>query len=327
MKTVTQTVNFTSAEEVANAIENENFPTRQIDNEAFFIKYPNGEYVLRKGANIQVRDEEVDLEFVERQVNKRTPKKCRKKTIIFFPSDVYDTDGTLFAREGDLKINNGTHTAYIQMGLGVKTSQDYIVNFDTQLGGKISEAINLGNLLNRNDVERQGCKKNHVKQIVLQMMSENEKDNGNAELTEEQISKILSQYNFINRHTIGQWKSHHSKVGGRRKPLKVWTNVELTEKWQHFADLEQYQEFIILEAREVSSWKQTTVSTLVNYHLADDNYIDGSTKKDKFLFIFYCKSQAQVDDLTRTKTEMREYYHRMEQRYGIEIKTEFLRHS
>ena len=60
MKTVTQTVNFTSAEEVANAIENENFPTRQIDNEAFFIKYPNGEYVLRKGANIQVRDEEVD---------------------------------------------------------------------------------------------------------------------------------------------------------------------------------------------------------------------------------------------------------------------------
>lgn len=327
MNKVTQTVIFTSSEEVANAIESGNFPTRQIDNEAFFIKYPNGEYVLRKGANIQVRDEEVDLEFVERQVNKRTPKKCKKKTIIFFPSDVYDTDGTLFAREGDIKINNGTHTAHIQMGLGIKTSQDYIVNFDTQLGGKISEAINLGNLLNRDEDERRGCKKSDVKQIVLQKMAENEKDTGNAKLTEEQISKLLSQYNFINRHTIGQWTSHHSKVGGRRKPLKVWKNVELTEKWQHFADLEQYQEFIILEPREVSSWKQTTVSTLVNLHLEDDNYIDGHTTKDKFLFIFYCKSQAQVDDLTRTKTSMKEYYHRMEQRYGIEIKTEFLRHS
>jgi len=324
---MTQTALFTSSEEVANAIENGNFPTKQTDNEEFFNKYPNGEYVLRKGAHIQVRDEQVDLEFVERQINKRTPKKCQKKTIIFFPSDVYDTDGTLFAREGDLKIVNGTHTAHIQMGLGVKTSQDYFVNFDTQLGGKISEAINLGNLLNRNDVERQGCKKNHVKQIVLQMMAENEKDTGDATLTEEQISKIVSQYTFIKRRTIGQWTSHHSKVGGRRKPLKVWKPVELVEKWQHFADLEQYQEFIILEAREVSSWKQTTVSTLVNLHLENDNYIDGHTTKDKFLFIFYCRSQAQVDDLTRTKTNMKEYYHRMEQRYGIEIKTEFLRHS
>ena len=327
MKTVTQTLIPSTAIEVVEQMEAGNFPTKQVDNEEFFNKYPNGEFCLRKGANIQVRDEEVDLEFVERQINKRTPKKCQKKTTIFFPSDVYDTDGTLFAREGDLKIVNGTHTAHIQMGLGVKTSQDYIVNFDTQLGGKISEAINLGNLLNRNDVERQGCKKNHVKQIVLQMMAENEKDTGDATLTEEQISKILSQYTFINRHTIGQWKSHHSSVGGRRKPLKVWTNVELTEKWQHFADLEQYQDFIILETREVSSWKQTTVSTLLNLWLDDDNYIDGITKKNKFLFIFYCKSQAQVDDLTRTKTEMKKYYHRMEQRCGIEIKTEFLRHS
>ena len=322
-----QTVNFTSAEEVANAIESGNFPTKQIDNEAFFIKYPNGDYVLRKGANIQVRDEEVDLEFVERQVNKRTPKKCRKKTIIFFPSDVYDTDGTLFAREGDLKINNGTHTAHIQMGLGIEKSDDYIVNFDTQLGGKISEAINLGNLLNRNDEERRACKKSDVKQIVLQKMAENEKDTGNAKLTEEQISKLLSQYNFINRHTIGQWTSHHATVGGRRKPLKVWKNVELTSKWQHFADLEQYQDFIILEPREVSSYRQTAVSTLIGEHLSDDNYIDGSTTKDKILIIFYCKYQAQVDDLTRTKTEMRKLYHRMEQRLGIEIKTEFLRHS
>ena len=79
MKTVTQTLIPSTAIEVVEQMEAGNFPTKQVDNEEFFNKYPNGEFCLRKGANIQVRDEEVDLEFVERQINKRTPKKMSKE--------------------------------------------------------------------------------------------------------------------------------------------------------------------------------------------------------------------------------------------------------
>ena len=318
---MTQTVIFTSSEEVANAIESGNFPTRQIDNEAFFIKYPNGEYVLRKGANIQVRDEEVDLEFVERQVNKRTPKKCKKKTIIFFPSDVFEPDGKLFAREGDLKINNGTHTAHIQMGLGIKSSQDYIVNFDTQLGGKISEAINLGNLLNRNDEERRACKKSDVKQIVLQMMAENEKDTGNAKLTEEQISMLLSQYNFINRHTIGQWTSHHSKVGGRRKPLISYTKGELEQAMNALASLDRYKDYAICKPRTLVAWFDTGVGAAF-----DEMAVQG---KEKALIVLYCKTVAMVNGWEKGdyKKNIKEKLELYKEHYGRTIEVEMIRYE
>ena len=54
-----QSVNFTSAEEVANAIESGNFPTRQIDNEAFLkarIKLNSNSictYVKTRGENLE----------------------------------------------------------------------------------------------------------------------------------------------------------------------------------------------------------------------------------------------------------------------------------
>ena len=173
---MTQTLIPSTAIEVVEQIEAGLFPTQSTDNLQFFNKFPDGTYVIKDGATIQVREEEVDLEFVERIVNKRTPKEIKKKVIVYFKNDVYDVDGTLFARAGDYKINDGTHTAHIQVRLGIFNSEDYIVDFETNLGGKISEAINLGNLLNRTVFEKRGCKKNDVKQIVIQMMAENDKE-------------------------------------------------------------------------------------------------------------------------------------------------------
>ena len=198
---------------------------------------------------------------------------------------MYDVDGTLFARAGDYKINDGTHTAHIQVRLGIFNSEDYIVDFETNLGGKISEAINLGNLLNRTVFEKRGCKKNDVKQIVIQMMAENDKETGVSKLSAKQKSALTTQYPFVSVETIAQWESYDKNSGGRRKPRKVWTEVELEKTKEHFSNLDKYKDYIILDPREVASWKQTTISTLVVEHLGKSNYLDGITTKDKFLFI------------------------------------------
>tara|TARA_B100000945_G_scaffold287244_1_gene258723 strand:+ start:1104 stop:2087 length:984 start_codon:yes stop_codon:yes gene_type:complete len=327
MKTVTQTLIPSTAIEVVEQIEAGLFATQPTDNTQFFNKYPDGTYVLKDGAIVQVREEQVDFEFVERISNKRTPKLLKKKVIIYFTKDVYDTDGTLFARAGDVKINDGTHTAHIQMRLGIFQSDDYYVDFEKHLGGRISEAINLGNLLNRTDFEKRGCKKDDVKQIVVQMMAENEKENGDGKLSKKQISSLLKQYPFLKPETIAQWQSYDKNSGGRRKPRKVWKDVELQKTKQHFANLERYEGFIILDPREVASWKQTTISTIVVEHLDKSNYLDGITTSDKFLVIFYCSTQKQADDLVKTKDKMAKLYKKMEVRYNIKIETEFLNHK
>ena len=97
-------------------------------------------------------------------------------------------------------------------------SNDYYVDFEKHLGGRISEAINLGNLLNRTDFEKRGCKKDDVKQIVVQMMAENEKENGDGKLSKKQVSSLLKQYPFLKPETIAQWQSYDKNSGGRRKP-------------------------------------------------------------------------------------------------------------
>ena len=324
---MTQTLIPSTAIEVVEQIEAGLFPTQSTDNLQFFNKFPDGTYVIKDGATIQVREEEVDLEFVERIVNKRTPKEIKKKVIVFFKNDVYDVDGTLFARAGDYKINDGTHTAHIQVRLGIFNSDDYIVDFETNLGGKISEAINLGNLLNRTVFEKRGCKKNDVKQIVIQMMAENDKETGVSKLSAKQKPALTTQYPFVSVETIAQWESYDKNSGGRRKPRKVWTEVELEKTKEHFSNLDKYKDYIILDPREVASWKQTTISTLVVEHLGKSNYLDGITTKDKFLVIFYCSTQKQADDLVKTQDKMAKLYKKMEVRYNIKIETEFLRHK
>ena len=88
-----------------------------------------------------------------------------KEGIIYFTKDVYDTDEH-YLQEQDVKINDGTHTAHIQMQLGIFQSDDYYVDFEKHLGGRISEAINLGNLLNRaifEKVHKKDCKINRFR--------------------------------------------------------------------------------------------------------------------------------------------------------------------
>ena len=315
----------TTAREVLKQIEKGKISLQEIDNLYFFKEICPGKYSIIPETRLQIREQDVDHDFIERQVNKNTPHHLDSKYVIFFPSDVYDTDGTLFARGGDRKLVGGNHTVGIEIQLGILKSDAYVINFDTQLGGVISEALNLGNLLNNREKETRSTKKDDVRQIVIQKMLENDKKYGDATLRKDQEQAILEDYPFITKAMIGQWTSHNQKVGGRRKPLKKWTGPELDEAWKHYGNQEQYEDYIILEPRTVPSWHQTSISTLVSELVSDSNYKNGKPDKRKFLLIFYCSNQTQADDLAKTKTSMREKYNRLELLCNIQIKTEFLK--
>ena len=89
-----------------------------------------------------------------------------------------------------------------------------------------------------------------------------------------------------------------------------------------------YKDFIIIEPRALESWKQTAVSTAITEHLSDKNINSkGEIIKNKILFIFHCSTQKQADNKETTKVLMKKHYDRMEKWYGMEIKSEFLRHE
>lgn len=314
--------------DIAEKIKNGELLTKKVNNKQFFHSTRPGKYVIDQDKRLQVRKQDVDYDFIERQVEKNTPHLLDKKVIIFFPSDVYDINGKIFAREGDMKIVGGNHTSVIEIELGIFESDAYLINFDTQLGGKISEALDLGNLLNVIEREQRGVEKNDVRNIVMQLMDENEEETGEAELTQKQKDRIVNSYDFINYGTIGQWKSYHATSGGRRKPKKTYTDSELADKWKHYGDQEQYRDYIVIEPRALESWKQTAISTAVTEHLSDKNMDSkGNTIKNKILFIFHCSTQKQADNKETIKKAMKKHYGRIEKRYGLKIKSEFLRHE
>ncbi len=313
---------------IANKIKSGEWSTKKIDNRQFFCETKPGEYGIDREKRIQVRDQDVDRDFIERQVEKNTPELLDKKVLIFFPSDVYEIDDSVFAREGDLKIIGGNHTSVIEIKSKIFESDSYIVNFDTQLNGKISEVLDLGNLLNVVEKEQRGTSKDDVKQIVMQLMDENEKERGLPDLTAQQIDRIIKSYTFVTTKTIGAWKGHHKDYGGRRKPKITYTDLELSEKWKHYADQEQYTDYIIIDPRSLESWRQTAVSTATAEHL-DDKNIDkqGNLIRNQILLIFYCSTQKQADNKEKIKVAMKSLYSKMEKYYGMKIKTEFLKHE
>ena len=152
---MTQTLIPSTAIEVVEQIEAGLFPTQSTDNLQFFNKFPDGTYVIKDGATIQVREEEVDLEFVQRIVNKRTPKHIKKKVIVYFKNDVYDPATTdLNFINGDLSLFNYSwasyfkdidiviHLADIVAGIGfVFSNESYVFRTNLLINSNVTKAV------------------------------------------------------------------------------------------------------------------------------------------------------------------------------------------
>ena len=314
-----------SVEEISEEIKSGTYLNNEkIDITQFFNHLGSGVYVPKPGTRVQPREKERDGSRIESAVNKiessGDASKLEDLTCVYFPTEVLNTDGTIFAEENSLKIGNGSHTAEIQIRLGMTETNANIVNFDTQLGGKISACFRLGNLLNKQEVDKRDVAQADVRKELFIMMDERLAEGLEAKLPLEEKEKLVECYPCVTLRTIGQWESNYANGGARTAPRKEWDAVELAQQRLLFQNQLDYADYAVLEARSIASFHDTGVAQIFTKCMDEE--------KRKALVIFYCSTKAQVEDLKNGKKEMIEKrYAQFSKFHNIEISTTFLRYE
>ena len=294
--------------ELAKEIESGKRPKQDVDITQFFEQISNGEYIPDPKKRIQVRDRDRDLSFIERTVNKLSVSGdyslLSALTTVWFPDEKLE------------KLLNGNHTAEIEMKLGMHTAPRVLIDYEKDLGGKMSNVFRLGNLLNKEEFERTSTQHNDVKKELYIIMDERISEGKDARPSDEQIDELITLYPFVNRRTIGQWISCHS-AGSRRAPTKVYLAQELKEQKEFYSKQRKYRDYVILEPRTLEAWESTGVAQA---------FIQAKKEnKDKVLIIFYCSSVAQVDKLDNGEdVKIEKFYKELGEHYGLTFEVDFL---
>ena len=294
---------------LAQEIESGSRPSQEIDITQFFTKLPNGEYVPNADKRIQVRQRDRDVDFVERAVNKVSQTGDRSKlsplTTVYFP------------KTNTVKLLNGNHTVEIELLLGMEKAPANTVNFDTELGGKMWRVRRLGNLLNREEVERNSTSAEDVKGELYEIMEERIAAGKDAKPSEDEIQELIDLYPFITRATMGQWISYHQEGGSRRAPLKSYSKEELKQQRVFYTRQRKYRDYVILEPRTIERWDNTGVS---------QSFIQCKNEnKTKVLIPFYCDSVAQAVKLEKGEDEkIKKFYKELGEYYKLTFDVDFL---
>jgi len=293
-------------EDIADKIKSGNYPTVIMDITQFFNKLGTGdEYSPKADTRVQVRPKDRNIKKVERGVNKMRRdgdySKMKPLTVIYYP----DTN--------TYKLLNGNHTSEMAINLGLKEMEVHIVNFGTQLKSRDSNAILLGDILNKVEVEEDNTENESIKLYLYKLMDEN------IEAGREAISDAVKKYITdifpqVTEATVGQWISNHEKVGKRLKPQKEWTDAELENQRQTFADTLDYEGYVIPKPRTLAAWMDTGTSVIFNNCM-----VEGKTKA---LIIFYCSTTGQVDDIKNTdiKKRIKDKYAEYESSFLMRVK-------
>lgn len=284
-----------------------------IDLRDYFDEIAPGEWIPDPDTRIQVRDTDRSLAFIDEIYNDiiTTGDDSHLDVIVL----VY------FKKTDEYKIIGGNHTAEIMIRLGRFKSNAYVVDFEDDLGGRESIAIDFGNELNNPKKRVRPVAESDVRNIVLTHIAENVKMGlKDPKPTEEWKKNLQARYPFVSMQTIGQWCSHDPNVGGRRSAKKSWTGVEKEQHHESIKNKFDYQGYCVIEPRGLLSWNQTAISTVVNHHL------DNPHQKD-YVLIFYAESATQAAELVsgdiRAKIEKR--YNLMRKHLKINIKVEYMR--
>ena len=181
--------------------------------------------------------------------------------------------------------------------IGEKEADANIVDFNTHLGGKLSNALTLGNLLNVQEVEKVDVHDTDVKNELYQMMDERKEEGLEPKPPEEELVALCNRYPHVSRKTVGQWISNRDDVGGRRKPLKTYTAGELQLQKFSLENMQKYKNYTVLDPRTLAGALETGVEQA--FRVMKDE------KKRKCLVILYCSTRAQQDNWEQTDVESR----------------------
>lgn len=279
----------------------------------YFYEIAPGEWIPDPDTRIQVRDTDRSLAFVNEICN-----------IITTTGDNSLLDNIVvvyFKKTDEYKIIGGNHTSEIKIRLGKFESDAYVVDFEDDLEGRESVAIDFGNELNNPEKRVQSVTESDVRNIVLTHIAENvEMGLEDPRPTEEWKKSLHARYPFVSMKTIGQWISNHDQVGGRRSAKKSWSDVEKEKHHESIKNRFDYQGYHVIAPRGLTSWDQTAISTIVNHHIQNPNQKD-------YVLIFYAESAAQAAELVsgNIRAKIEERYTLMRLHLGINIKVEYMR--
>ena len=278
-------MNNVEIEKLAEKIKSGNYPTEKVDLNQFFDVDHQGVISPIKEKRIQVREKDRDIDRVMRGVNKmeETGDKSGVEplTIIKYSDNTY-------------KIDNGNHTSEMLYRLGEKDADAFIVDFDTQLDSSHANCLTLGNLLNKQDVEKVDVHDADIKRELYEILNEELERNGGKPLEDTKLKQIKDsvsgRYPHIKKGTIGQWISNHGDVGGRSKAtLITYSNGQLQSKQGHFEDMERYKSYAILPPRTVRSYVDTGIAEAFRkmrdegkYNCLVILYVDNVTQRDQW---------------------------------------------
>ena len=274
---------------IANEIKNGEYPKEKMDITQFFNKIGKGNnYAPKSETRVQVRPRDRSTRRIERAVNKMLASGdtsgMKPLTVIYYP----DTN--------TYKLLNGNHTSEMAINMGIDTMDVHIVNFETQLEGKLSNAILLGDLLNAVDIEQEATENDSVKLYLYQLMDENI-EAGLEPISSDEKKQLVAMFPQVSEATVGQWFSNHETVGSRGKPDKEWTDAELEDQRQNFKNTLDYADYAIPSPRTLASWMDTGTSAIFNNCMLE--------KTNKALIIFYCSTTGQVNDYINTDIKKR----------------------
>lgn len=279
----------------------------------FFKQLSNGDRVPNEDTRIQVRENQLNVDFVDRVVNKLQVSgdysNLDTLVIVYYPE------------KDEYKLLNGNHTSEIMLRLNILDADCYVVNYETDLGGKDSILLEFGCLLNKVDKEVQSYECSDVKNVLFQHMKEREESGLDPKPTKEYLKHLVKQFPGVNLSNLGGWISCHGTVGGRRKPRKDWREQELKDEKKHYENSLRYQNHVVLEPRTLNAWNQTAISTLIWECIEQDNR--------KVLLIFYCANAKQVLTLTSTdiRAKIEKEYKKVSEFLNIQIDVEYLRYE
>ena len=298
---------------LADKIKSGEYPKSKIKLAPYFHITPAGEIVPIRELRIQVRDRDRDIDRVNRAVNKmeKTGDKSGLEplTMVKFPDEVLE------------KINNGSHSAEMGYRIGNEYADGHIVDFEKDLGGKLSNALTLGNLLNKVEVEKVDVHDVDVKKELYQIMDERAEEGLNPRPPEEELVALCNRYPHISRGTVGQWISNRFDVGGRREPLRSYTAGELQSQKLSLENMQKYKDSTVLDPRTLAGALETGVERA---------FVEMKNEgKKKCLIILYCSTRAQQDQWVNTDIEsrIRKELYELNQYWGCKIEYEMLRYE
>ena len=147
---------------LSKKIQSGNYPETSVELLQFFYKTSDGTLHPDPDKRIQVRGKTRDVKFIENTVNKIENSGDYSKL----------NNLTCIKMDGELLILNGSHTSEIQVKLGRTFTNAYVVDWEEDLGGIMSNAQRLGNLLNVSFYERRGVANEDIKNEINQIIAE-----------------------------------------------------------------------------------------------------------------------------------------------------------